>query len=114
MAKNRDYDKEIQDFIKRAEKSPEKYPDYNKKSNTRSRTSWIDYLNNVLGIATEHNPSYWENTRRAIIGKEKELPKPTEQQLKYANVEMGEKKSTGQVFYRSKETGRFVSRKSIQ
>lgn len=111
--KNRDYDREIQDFIERAKKHPEKYPGWDKKRNTRSKTAWRDYLEQVLGIAVENNPTYWENTRRAVLGKEKELPLPTQQELDEANTEMGHKKTTGQVFYRNKETGKFVSQKSI-
>lgn len=120
--KTRDYPKEIEEAARRIKK---KNPEILK--STGSSRDWFDFLDN-LGVhpnttQSEAGKDFWESVREKITENEIGV---TNRQLAEANVEVVKgiyrdakgrftKEVTDKSVYsfRSKETGKFVSRKTI-
>ena len=127
-----EYEKEIEEAARRMQKHPEY------RNSARNNKTWQNFLVNVLGINidSEEGQKFFNDVRSKIVGTREpakiseyqkyitrdRFSRPTMRQLTEARatLTMDSKgktihyKSSGLPKYRSSETGRFVSMKSIK
>lgn len=126
-----DYEKEIVETASRMRKHPEYL------RSARNNSAWTNFLENVLDIqiTSDKRANFFEDVRKEIRGTRKEIKltdyqkyvtgagfkRPVLRNLQEANAESVRDKegvqlrykSTGLPKYRNKETGRFISIKTI-
>lgn len=112
-----DYDKEVLEAVKRMKKYPEHL------RSARDNDTWIEFLNNhdVWTTDTKQGQDFWERVRQEL----RPTPIPiqfgiTQRQLDEANARLElykrilkSRQAIIREVYRNKETGRFVSKKSL-
>jgi hypothetical protein len=102
-------EQEVEEAAQRMRKHPESL------RAARDNKDWLDFLLNVADVNPEtveskRGQAFWQDVQNKVIEQSTTF---TVRQLAEANVEVGIGKVREHIFYKSKETGRFVSPKSI-